>query len=47
MQLDAEINLNDIAESHPYFSDDSLNLLMVGIKFAMDIKKPPENIRIV
>jgi adenylate cyclase len=46
-RIDAEINLKDIAESHSYLSEDSLNLLMVGLKLAMDIKKPLENIRIV
>ncbi len=46
-RIDAETSLKDIAESHSYLSDGSLNLLMVGLEQAMDIKKPPEYLRIV
>ena len=46
-RIDAETNLKDIAESHSYLSDGSLNLLMVGLEHAMDIKKSPEYLRIV
>jgi len=46
-RIDPETNIKDIAESHSYLSDDSLNLLMVGFEHAMDIKKPPEYLRIV
>ena len=46
-RIDAETSLEEIAESHSNLSDDSLNLLMAGLKLAMEIKKPRKNLRIV
>jgi TolB-like protein/Flp pilus assembly protein TadD len=46
-RIDSETSLEEIAESHSNLSDESLGLLMDGLRLAMDTKEPVGNLHIV
>jgi TolB-like protein/Tfp pilus assembly protein PilF len=47
LQIDAEISLEEIEETHSYLAADTLKLLVDGISLLMNSRKPQDKIRII